>query len=311
MPSYTTTQLVNTVKTKALVPTSQATFTNAQILTIADEEMQTGIVPLIMSVREEYFVKYKDITITSSSSYEIPTRAIGSKLRTITVVDTDNTNERKIPLFIADQVPQRNDPYGYSSGTVAYLQGNFVVLNPNPENSVGGILRLYYFNRRNTLVDVTAAARIDGIDTVNKQITLSNVPSTYSLTSKYDFIKATPGFENLEESVTPTGISGLIFTFDELPSGLQLGDYLALEGESPVVQLPVEFQPVLAQRVILRMLEAIGDVTGVQVARAKLDELEKNVMNLISPRVDGNPKKVLNPYGPLSGGGRWRNWWNG
>lgn len=308
MPSYTTTQLVNTIKTKGLVPTNQLTFTTDQILQIADEEMQTGVVPLIMTAREEYFVKFEDFTINSGQSeYELPYRSIGSKLREITVVNGES--EYKIPLFQADQIADRNDPFGFNAGTVAYLRANKVVLSPGPVPSLGQTLRMYYFNRRNTLVQETAAGRIDAIDTNTNTITLSNVPTTFSISSQYDFIKSKPGFENLAEDRTPTAINGTLFTFASLPSGLVVGDYLALSGESPIVQIPVEFQPVLAQRVIVRILEAIGDTTGVQVARTKLVELEKNTLDLISPRVDGNPKKIVNIYGPLNAGGRFSRWW--
>lgn len=308
MPRYDTTELLNTIKTKALVPSNQSTFTSVQILKIADEELQTGIVPMIMGAREEYFVKYVDVSfVQNQSEYEIPERAIGSKLRTVTIVS--GTSEYKIPLFIADQVPDRNDPYGFNAGTIAYLRGNKVVIDPS--SNISGDLRLYYFNRRNTLIEQSDAGRIDAINTATNQVTLGNIPTTFTTSETYDFVKATPGFENLGEDFTATGISGLVVTFSSLPSNLSIGDYLCLSGESPIVQLPVEFHAILAQRVILRILEALGDTNGVQIAQNKLLELEKNAMTLISPRVDGNPKKVINPYGPLNGGGRWRKWWNG
>lgn len=310
MATYDTSELIATIKTKALVPTNQSTFTNAQILKIADEELQMGIVPLIKEAREEYFVTYEDYTlVTGQKEYQIPSRAVGSTLSDIIIIDTQGNSMYSVPLLEASQVPDRNDPFGFNTGIIAYLQANNVVLNPAPDSFVGGYLRLKYVERRNNLVETSAAGRIDAINTSLNQVTLGNVPSTFNTQQIYDFVKAKPGFDNLDTDVAVTGISGSVFTFSSLPSNLSVGDYLCLAGESPVPQIPVEFHMVLAQRVIVRMLEALGDTNGVQIARSQLESLQRSALKLITPRVMGEAKKIVNTNGPLNGGGRWRRWW--
>lgn len=309
---YTSDDLIASVKNKALVPTNQATFTTDQILEIANEEIQLGIVPLIKSARASYFVTYHDYDIVSGQiGYNIPSRAVGMTLEDVLIIDQNNGQQQySIPILQPDQIPDRNDPYGFNAGVVGYIEGNQVKFDPTPSNFAGSRLRLKYTERRNVLVAAVDAGRIVSIDSGNNQVTLANVPNTFNTNVTYDFIRATPGFDNLEIDQTCTGISGTVFTFAELPDGLAIGDYLALAGESPIVQLPVEFHPALAQRIIVRILEALGDSEGVNIARTKLTELQTNALKLITPRVVGEAKKVINPYGPLSGGGRWRRWWN-
>lgn len=313
--SYTTADLISSVKTKALVPSNQNTFTDAQILTVADEEFRTGLIPMIMDVREEFFVTFNEITLVSGQEeYDIPTRAMGMKLRDVTIVQGSGASrtEYSVPMVASDQVFDLISPlYSYTTGISFSLRGNKIVFSPVAAlNSLSGTLRLYYYQRPGKFVETSDAARIDDIDTSLNQITLSNVPSAFVATATYDFIQSTPGFDTLAKDQTPTGVSGAVFTFSSLPDDLEVGDYLCLANESAIVQIAVELQPVLAQMTILRLLESIGDNNGAAIAQGKLDRLIKSTLTLISPRVDGEPKKVLNPYSPINGGGRYNRWWN-
>ena len=55
----TTEDLLDKIKRRSFIPVSQSTFTDAEILKIATEEMVGIIVPTILNAREEYYV-YKD-----------------------------------------------------------------------------------------------------------------------------------------------------------------------------------------------------------------------------------------------------------
>jgi hypothetical protein len=299
MPSYLTSDLLTTIKTKALIPTNQVTFTDTNLLTIANEELQSAIVPMIMAVREEYFVTYKDTTIADNTGVAVPARAIGAILRDITIVN--GTQEFSIPLVPAEEAPEMSATFYPSGGPVAaFLRGNKVFLAP-PTGTTGS-LRLYYFERPNNLVLTTAVGRIDGINLLTNTITLNQVPTAFTLTTSFDFIMAQPTFDLLAKDQIPTQVSGVNFTFASLPSNMVVGDYLCLAGESIVPQIPVEYHPVLAQRVVVRVLEALGDVNGTSIAKAKLQELEKYAQDLISPRVQGEAKKISNKRGVLNKG---------
>ena len=76
-------------------------------------------------------------------------------------------------------------------------------------------------------------------------------------------------------------------------STIEVGDYVALAGMSPVAQfVPVEATYLLAQLAAQRCLQALGDTEGYKVAAAKIAEMRSHLINLISDRIVGQPKRI-------------------
>lgn len=306
MPSFTNDQLILTIKSKILMPSSQVTYTDDDVLRISDEELQVGVVPLIMSCRDDYFVVSMDYPIGSGPfEYRVPTRAIGTKLKDVVMVDSNN-REYSIPLISSQTAPYRSNIFKTYQGLTCFFRNNMLVLQGVASTLPGNVVRLYYFLRRNKLIPITSGARIDSIDTVNKQVTVSLLPSTITTTTPIDFVQTQSPFDILAMDQAITNINGLILTFNSLPIGLQVGDYICLAGESVVPQVPVELQPVLAQRVVVKLLEALGDMNGSQLARTKLQEMEKNTLDMLSQRLEGEPRKVINYFSTLDPSNRFR-----
>jgi hypothetical protein len=290
--SNTSDNLISSIKTKASVPTSQNLFTNQTFLDILNEELLTSIVPQIMSVKEEYFVADYDITVTSgTNSYSIPERAIGGKLRDVQLVSSSQTHS--LPrLFQEDDNYSTSDRFGF------YIKGNKIIISPTPTNSTD-TLRLSYYRRPSKLVLTSACAQITSIDTANNQVTVSSLPSTITVNTEIDIVKNKSGFECLEIDKSISGISGTTITFSSLPTDLSQNDWICLAGESPIAQIPQELHPVLTQAAVVKCLESMGDNKW-QVAEQKLQQMKEAVFQLISPRVDGESKKIINPKSLLN-----------
>lgn len=79
-----------------------------------------------------------------------------------------------------------------------------------------------------------------------------------------------------------------------MPTRLNVGDILALPEETIIPQIPVELHSMLAQRVVMRCLEAIGDTQGLTNATAKLQEMEVKTGSVIDDRVEDAPQKIIN-----------------
>jgi hypothetical protein len=92
-----------------------------------------------------------------------------------------------------------------------------------------------------------------------------------------------------------------------LPADFKVGDYISLAGECFIPQVPDEMHPILAQMVVTKIMEAIGDTDGFQIAQAKLQEMLKLIDNLIDDRTEGNPLKAYNKTSPLRLSRRFRN----
>lgn len=298
--SWTTTDLLNAIKKRALIPSSQQTYTDSDLLQFANDELQMQIVPMLLSVREEYLVeKYSVSIVASTANYTIPTRAIGRKLRELDYVDSQGY-VRLIPRLDHAEYPQVGFQLDVGDPQSYYLQADDIILDPTPSTTTSGTLRMFYFQRPNDLVSVNAVSTITAINTSTNVVTVNLIPSTFSVGTLCDFVMGTPGFRNraIDQAITALGTNTI--TFASLPTGLAVGDYVCLAGQAPVVQMPTELFPVCAQRVVVKVLEGLGDAQGVQVAQAKLQEMEQRVLQLLSQRVEGSAKKIINQRSILS-----------
>ena len=86
----TSSSLIATVKREGMIPSSQNTFTDADFLQIANQELRIGLMPSILQYHEEYYVRDSaPIPIVSGvSNYPIPYRAVGGKFREVFYVDS-------------------------------------------------------------------------------------------------------------------------------------------------------------------------------------------------------------------------------
>lgn len=284
--SYTTTDLIAAVKSIGSIPTSQNLFLAADFLRFGDFEIQTNLVPLLMSVREEYFVADYDYSITADqASYAIPSRAIGEKLRDVTVIS--DTTIRSLP---------RLEPSEITSTDVGidgfYLKASAVVLNPTPVVTQD-TLRLSHFRRPSSLVATTACGQITSIDTVLNQVVIGSAPSTFGVGTLVDFVKETPGFKCHAIDTPIVTVAGTTLTFASLPTGLAVGDWIALANQSPIPQLPLELHPILYKAIAIRCMRAQSKNVDADVAELK--EMKMQAFAMLTPRVDGEPKKIRSP----------------
>jgi hypothetical protein len=288
---YTTTGLIADVKRRGHFPTSQSTFQTSDLLKILNDALYAVIVPLIQSAQEEFFVTYSDTTIVAGTdAYAIPSRAIGGALRDVATVDGAELTslERLDPEVITHD----DRPEGFM------LRGNKVVLYPSPVQS--GTLRLSYYRRPSELVATSSCGLITAINTGTNEVTVSSTPSGWTTNTSIDIIPSTPHFDALSEAVAISSVAGTTITLPSLPSGLAVGDYLTPAGQSPIPQVPVEAHPLLAQAAALRCASDQGTDDAFKRLADVYSRMERDFLQILSPRVEGAPKKVNNRGGIFS-----------
>lgn len=302
----TTNGLLKSIKRRAMVPDNQNTFSDQDFIDLMNEEMMIGLVPSILQMKEEYFI-FKQITplVTNKSNYPVPERALANKLREVCYKDSPDKftgNEYEMTRVAID------DRYtGISNGTGSsdftgfrrfYMMGSDIIIHPSVGPSPVGALAFYYYLRPNSLVKESLVASVTFINREAGTITLSSVPTGYALDSNYDFIKAKSPHNILDIDVTPIAlnVSGKLMTLDpnSIPKDLEVGDYVALAGQTCVPNIPTELHMVLAQRVAQRVLEALGDTEGLNNASNKIAEMEAKLSTMMGNRVEGAPRKVVN-----------------
>jgi hypothetical protein len=297
--AFTTTELIAQVKRLAHVPTNQNTFQTADFLALGDHQIRTKLVPLIKSVRESYFSKDKTYTLTSgTATYQIPARAVGGAVKDVVLVDSQG-NEFSLGLIQEDEAPEYKQS-GTGTPQKFYFKGNDIVLVPTPGTNEGS-LKLPYLQRPSRLIATSSARQITAINTGTNTLTVSSVPSTFTTSTPLDFIKADPGFDCLAIDQTPSSTTSTTLVFSSsLPSGLAVGDWIALAGETPVPQLPVEYHEILASLIAERIEKAQGDLDALRISMKENEGLAETSKGLISPRVEGEPKKIIARSSTLS-----------
>ena len=295
-PNDTTETLITEIKQRAMVPNSQKTYLPIDLLRRATQEMDLYIIPMILGSREEYFVYEVNSAMSGVGDYEINERAIGGVLRDL-LVDYGTGQYQSIPYLDPDQRERANN----SSGQLMfYLKWNKIVLVGSTSNT--GNMKQVIFMRPGRFVETTEAAQITAINTGTFTVTIATaMPTTFIANASLDMIsnKNLHAYKGIDQPVTSVTATDIVFT-NALPTDLAVGDWISLAGESPLVQLPRELIPLLAQKVAVTIMHDLGDPKW-KDGQAALEEMKTAAINLINPRVHGEDKIVVT--------GMNRNWW--
>lgn len=325
----TSSSLIDTIKREGMIPTSQNTFSDDDFLAMANQEMKIGLVPSIMLNHEEYLVvDSPDITIIpNKSNYPIPYRAVGNKFREAFFKDT-NGNLRPMTRISPDNRPYYQQSTLQAHFVYFYIKGNEIILVPDVGPTPVGSIMFSYWLKPNDLVSETRVSTITAITAglTTTTYTVDQIPQNlqsfvqdgviltgFSLNSKLDLLQRRPGHRTIVFDISPTIIDTtnktITFNTSDISSDTIIGDYLAFAGESIIPQVPSDLHDILAHRVMMRAVQALGDTQAYQTASAKLAEMEKNTSILIDNRSEGNPQKVNNIRGLLRNSKLRYYWW--
>jgi len=304
---YDTSDIIASAKRRALLPSSQNTFKDDDFLAFANEEMNLGLVPSVLKMHEDYFLFTELVPLTTDKTkYDIPYRATGNKIREVAFQDVNGNIFEMTRIGVGD-LPFYNGSHTYDRAYAYYIANNQICLAPEKMTNDNGVkLRITYYIRPNTLVLPEAVAVISSINTTTGEIQVSNLPTTFNTSQQFDFIKVKSPHKCLNIEVSATSINStsktITFATTDIPSDLAVNDHIALATESCIPQVPSDLHVVLAHRVAIRCLEALGDSEGLQNASVKLAELEKSMETVIDDRVEDSPAKVTNRHAILRRG---------
>lgn len=290
MAVYTTSDLIDSIVTRGQFPDSTNTKTissPANLLKLATEELRVKIVPMVMEAGEEFYVKVLDIPVVAGqANYPLSTRTVGVTARSVRLIN----GLSDVPFSYIDF----DDAWVLNNGVTVgyYFENNNIVLYPTP-NAAGLTIRTRQFFRPNRLEQVSNCAKVTAVNTATFQVTVDSAPASWGVGTSLDMIAQVVPYACRAIDQAVTAISANIITFAALPSDLAVGDYLALAEYSPLPQIPEEFQPILSQMVVCKVLEATGDRAGLQVAKADLKDNMMGAVKLLTPRDQSHPEKIV------------------
>lgn len=316
----TSSNLISSIKRRASIPDTQDMITDNEILEFANEEMLLNFIPLVYSRHEDYYLVRQEIPLEAGVvRYPIPYRSIATKVREVALKNA-NGDLREMFRISVDEVTN-----SYREGTSYvhryYFEGEEIVLHVNKSsfNPSDLTLVIFYNLRPNSLVD---SDRVGIITSIEASSTLSDVtniffnprPDNLEAGTEVDFIKSKSPHRVLtyDKVIQEAGGIGadlyIAIKNEDLPSRLVVGDRVASAGETDIVNAPSDLHVMLAQMVAERVLESIGDQSGLQAAGAKLAKMEKNSALVLDNRSIGSPIKANPRNGTIrqSGLGRKR-----
>jgi hypothetical protein len=376
--------LIRSIKRRAFIPNSQETFTDEDILSMATEEVNIGLVPLIQKMHEEHLIYYIEILLEQGKKrYPIPPRAHGNKVRDVALVD-ENGNVFEMHRYSLSEISDFSTTTAYINNRGFYLENNDVIL-ANFDVNVGNKLRIYFYMRPNQLVieskgasvqivtntfevdqinpksgtitNITSGVKtllnsvghglqngqliqitgsnttpsIDGFHEITvvdadifsieftttaigsisanfntaltvKKLRLSAIPSAFLQNTLFDFVQNTSPNKILHYDIRFNSINQLSkeisFVLTDIPDVI-VGSYITIAEESIVPNIPTELHPILAQRVAVSCLEAMGDEANKQSAERKLATMEKDAGTFLDNRVEGAIQKIKSRHSPL------------
>lgn len=283
MAILNTSYFLEQVKLYGSIPSGR--YTDAEILKIAGDAMLAHVVPMIVSLKEEFYVQSEDQAITDAqANYLIPYRAMGLSLREIkkirgtTIVDIPRISPEDI-VSTATGTPE-----------YFYLEGHNVVLYPTPSATVDA-LRMYYFRTPSNPVTVDECAIITAINTGTGVLTAA-APSTWTTADAVDLVSKHNGHRCLAVDLYPSAITATDITIAaaSLPSTLSVGDYVALAGEAPFLQVPDVCFDLVVRITAHELLLSLGDQAGAASMLTRVDQLKTMCVSLLTNRVQGAMK---------------------
>lgn len=296
-------EIITGIKRRITIPSSQPLFQDSDILAMVDDVIKSRLVPILVSMRQDYFVTYQRYPIVANQSeYAIPQRAVGRTLRDLKRVDSSNGKTDMTLVGIEDE------HLSAATGTASqfYFKGDKIAVVPVPK-SAGDYLEMWYEIMPSQITKTDAAATVTSIST--NDVSVSSVPTAITTGSSIDFICGIAGHSLKGMSKTVSNISGNVITFTsgDVPTDLVAGDYIALAGKTPVMQLPDECWPYLETETSYRILQSISDYEGARFLKDDIKVELDNMKMLLEPRIQGEATKIIPRMGLARGSrSRWK-----
>jgi hypothetical protein len=279
-----TSELINDLKLAGSFPDGM--FTDADFISFLNTGYSSEIVPFIMRHREDFFVTYQDQDY--SDTIAIPSDAIAQKLKDVVRVDSSGRLLGNVPRVSIEEITghqQYYKPVGF------YIEDNNVKFHP--AGATTDRIRLYYFKRPHHLIQESLCTEVTSVSGVN---VTGTVPSTWTTSTAISVTDKTQPYD-IDDSYTIVSLDVGAGTLELSASGLVVGDFICPLGYSAIPKIPTEMRDVLIQSAIINALVSLKDINGVKLAREELFIAMDNMSGLISPRVEGEPKKIVNNSG--------------
>lgn len=298
--------LLESVKATVLVPGSQVTTPNEQILKFADDKIRSTLVPLVKGVRQDYFLRQRTVQGGADvQMFRIPDRAIGRTLKNLKLINGETTRDMaKIAVDNEHVYMNGSLPVGF------FFIGDDYKVIPKPSATDWKLVE-WYLIQPSSLIEMTDARRITGVsvDTLagTTTVSVSGLLSGWGSGTLVDLVRGTGSGQiiELDIAIGSTSLTSVVFSSAEID--VKIGDWVCNVKESPIIQLPDECFELLTILTAEKVLEAESDYDGARALQTKVNNLTDHMLELIAPRVEDKNDVILSRSNLVR---RSRRFWN-
>jgi hypothetical protein len=151
-----------------------------------------------------------------------------------------------------------------------------------------------------TTISGSTGSWILGLDV--KTIAFLKTPKEFASTTYFDLVQHVSPNKiisyDLRVNTLNQSSNTISFPASSVPS-ISVGNYITAAEQTIVPNIPTELHPLLAQRVAIACLEAMGDEANKVSAERKLKEMEMNANTFLDNRVEGAQIKIKSKHSPL------------
>lgn len=319
----------------------EAPLSHAKIMSAADRVIAGDLWPEIIASHGDYGINKVDRAITADlTRYRLPENAYGP-IRTVTLVtDDDPDTEWDVVAVNLSDVGRLSELPPSPSGFYHYIDGDYCVLFPKPSETAN-TLRIRYYRHPLKLCKLIDACRcvrlfytptvinVEALDATSATavpaswvdldvIVMIRDGNAHQVTFEGAEISIDVGLDALTmTSVNQTAVEASDATADDLYIGVThgpiyvRGDYIAVNGTTPVVQVPDHMLPMFVNKAAEECLRSFGDRPGAAEQRDRGIKLEKLAKQASIPRSQADSGILRSRNSPLRaqrGGFGWNRW---
>lgn len=306
-----TSGVITTVNAHNLPINENFTITLTGVSTPVGEPDINGTYNVISTGANTFQLAFTVDVARSGGSYSVENQFVIDTTSALTAIKIANT----INSISIDNPEIKNlniDPTSsLADGLFAQASGSIVQFNYLDISATFEILNTNAFELDNSTIEIQ----------FNQLPTLYTDPETdiqsdlYSNGCLVDFLQTSAGHRTYTYDIKLISIANesrgkfYVNQLKEYPSNsvggvlefypIKVGDYICLQNECIIPQIPPELHHALAERAASRVLMAIGDKEGYAISLNKIKEMDDKQSTLIGSRVESSVPKVFNRYSLL------------
>lgn len=294
--------LIEKVRLNLSLPRVENRFSDETILDLANDEIQSSILPWMFSLREDFLVEEEDISISEFlNGFSFPPYTSGRAIKDLWYSSNQQDWKPLIRISLDEswryQDSAVQDPRGF------LLKGDQIELLPLPSGNSTGFLRLFIHVLPNELVDVSRGFAIQSFVDF-ETISLSTIPAFFQVGTRVDAISFLPDFRvkrrsleilTVDSALKQITLAGFSAT-EPISQFLSLQDWICVTGETVVTPLPVEINQLLIQSIAIRILESQNSPQQLTLALERFNRLKIQLRDILSPRAENRLLKFRPNY---------------